>query len=365
MKPKLCAIRNVAVVASQWLFDRSRIRFCLVAGPLALAAITSASNVSLADENGISFWLPGFFGSLAAAPQQPGWSLANIYYHTDVSASGNAALSKQITIGRFNPTINVNINANVHGTADLGFLIPSYVFATPVFGGQAAMAVVGSYGRNQAALNATFSATPIPITRTIAVSSTTFGFTDLLPQFSLRWNAGANNFMTYITGDVPVGKYSAADLANLGIGHSALDGGAGYTYFDPKKGHEFSIVSGLTGNFINPHTGYTNGIDWHTDWSASQFVTKQLQVGAVGYFYQQVTPDSGAAPILGAFESRVIGVGPQVGYLFPVGKLQGYVNLKAYWEFAAQNRPEGWNAWVTLSLSPAAPAAAPPPMATK
>jgi hypothetical protein len=133
-----------------------------------------------------------------------------------------------------------------------------------------------------------------------------------------------------------------------------------------RRAHEFSIVSGLTGNFTNPHTGYTNGIDWHTDWAASQFVTKQLQLGAVGYFYQQITPDSGAAPILGAFASRVAGIGPQVGYLFPVGNMQGYVNLKAYWEFAAQNRPEGWNAWVTFSLSPAAPTAtSPSPVVTK
>jgi hypothetical protein len=34
---------------------------------------------------------------------------------------------------------------------------------------------------------------------------------------------------------------------------------------------------------------------------------------------------------------------------------RGYVNLKAYWEFAAENRASGWNAWLTLSLSPKAP----------
>jgi hypothetical protein len=37
--------------------------------------------------------------------------------------------------------------------------------------------------------------------------------------------------------------------------------------------------------------------------------------------------------------------------------MQGYVNLKAYSEFDARNRPSGWNAWLTLSISPAAPAA--------
>ena len=35
--------------------------------------------IAAADEGGVSFWLPGLFGSLAAAPQQPGWSLASIY----------------------------------------------------------------------------------------------------------------------------------------------------------------------------------------------------------------------------------------------------------------------------------------------
>jgi hypothetical protein len=33
--------------------------------------------------------------------------------------------------------------------------------------------------------------------------------------------------------------------------------------------------------------------------------------------------------------------------------MQGYLNLKSYWEFANQNRPDGWNAWVTFVISPA------------
>jgi hypothetical protein len=76
--------------------------------------------MSLADEDGVSFWIPGFFGSLAATPQQPGWSLTSIYYHTDVSGSGNIAVSREITIGQFNPKVDVNVNANVHALADIG-----------------------------------------------------------------------------------------------------------------------------------------------------------------------------------------------------------------------------------------------------
>jgi hypothetical protein len=60
-----------------------------------------------------------------------------------------------------------------------------------------------------------------------------------------------------------------------------------------------------------------NGIDAHLDWGASQFLSASLQVGAVGYVYDQLTGDSGSGAKLGPFESRVIGIGPQVGYLFP------------------------------------------------
>jgi hypothetical protein len=35
--------------------------------------------------------------------------------------------------------------------------------------------------------------------------------------------------------------------------------------------------------------------------------------------------------------------------------MQGYHNLKGYKEFEAENRPEGWNVWVTFSISPKAP----------
>jgi hypothetical protein len=128
-------------------------------------------------------------------------------------------------------------------------------------------------------------------------------------------------------------------------------------------------VLGLTYNFKNPDTQYQNGVDLHLDWGASQFLSKQVLVGVVGYAYKEIGCDSGSGDRVGCFQSQVLGVGPQFGYIFPVAGMQGYVNLKAYKEFAAEHRPEGWNAWVTLVISPAAPEAPPPaarrPMFTK
>ena len=140
------------------------------------------------------------------------------------------------------------------------------------------------------------------------------------------------------------GAYSSTRLANIGIGHGAIDAGGGYTYFNPQTGHEFSAVLGFTGNFKNPDTQYQSGLDMHLDWGASQFLSKQTLVGLVGYAYKQIGCDSGSGARVGCFQSQVFGVGPQVGFIFPVGGMRGYLNFKAYKEFAAENRPEGWNA---------------------
>jgi hypothetical protein len=249
-------------------------------------------------------------------------------------------------------------------------VIPQYVFATPVLGGQLAVALLGGYGRNDATLAGTVSGTITPpgshFMRSDMISDTTWGFADLIPQVSLRWNNGVNNWMIYGTGDIPVGAYQSTRLANIGIGHGTVDAGVGYTYFNPQTGHEFSAVLGFTANLENYSTNYTNGVDMHLDWGASQFLNKQDMVGLVGYVYKQLSCDSGSGDHVGCFESQVIGIGPQIGHIFPINKdLQGYLNLKAYGEFANEHRPDGWNIWLTFVISPAPPAAMPARMMTK
>src|SRR5690349_17008869 len=83
---------------------------------LSAAAIVASLMLpgrAAADEGGVSFWVPGFFGSLAAVPQQaPGWSFTSIYYHTSVSAGANVARAREISIGNLPANVNVNVNAN-------------------------------------------------------------------------------------------------------------------------------------------------------------------------------------------------------------------------------------------------------------
>ena len=330
------------------------------AGMMALAVTAGTLDFAKADEGGVSFWLPGEFGSLSAAPLVPGWAVGIINVYESVSASGNVAAAREVTIGRLNPNVNVNQNLNLSAHPDLVLVDPAYVFAIKVLGGQLAASMGAAAGRSSGELDGILTVTTGRLIATSQgqITDARYGFSDLYPETSLRWNSGVHSWMVYATGDIPVGTYDSTRLANLGIGHGAIDGGAGYTYFDEKN--EFSVVTGMTYNFVNPSTDYQNGIDWHVDWAASQFVTKTTQVGVVGYFFRQLTADRGAAAFLGENLTQVAGIGPQLGFLFPAGSMQGYVNLKAYAEFAAENRAAGFNAWVTLSFSPKPPEAATP-----
>jgi hypothetical protein len=329
-----------------------------IAGALVLGAALAAPTVAHADEGGVSYWIPGFYGSLAATPMMPGWSLATIYYHTSVSAGADVEFARQVSVGHLMIPFNASITGSLHATADLGVAIPQYTFATPILGGQATVGLLVPGGNARTSVDAALTAAVGPFGFSVAGSRTddVTGFSDLSPLVSLRWHDGVHNWMTYATGDIPVGRYDPSSLANLGLGHGTIDVGGGYTYLNPQTGHEFSGTLGFTYNFINPDTQYQSGIDMHFDWGASQFLSKQLFVGLVGYAYQQLSCDSGAGDRVGCFESRVLGVGPQIGYIFPVGDMQGYLNFKVYGEFDNAHRPDGWNAWLTFAISPSPPA---------
>ena len=159
---------------------------------------------------------------------------------------------------------------------------------------------------------------------------------------SLRWNHGVHNFMIYGTGDIPVGTYDPSNLANLGIGHGAADGGVGYTYFNPATGHEFSAVTGVDlqsqehrrRTIRTASTGISTGAPRSFCRSSSSSARSATSISSS-------PPDSGPVAASWATSNRAcIGVGPQIGFLFPVGDMQGYLNLKGYYEFAAENRPQ-------------------------
>lgn len=327
---------------------------------LAAAPLVLVSHAARADEGGSSFWTPGAFASLAATPMEPGLTMTAIYYRPSVSSGKEVAQAERVRIRGRPAQLSSVTDENTSTTKDQGMVTPTYTLATPVLGGQANVSVTAVYSTNTSILNeirgarlSAGSVTALSILKETTRDTVT-GFGDMSPQVSLRWNAGFHNIMTYATGNIPVGLYNPSSLANIGIGHGALDGGVGYTYFDEQAGREFSAVAGLTYNFLNPYTQYQNGVDFHLDWAASQFFYKNLQIGLVGYTYNQLTCDSGSGNSVGCFASQVASIGAQLGYTLSMGDIDANVNFRGYQEFAAANRPEGWNLWMTLTLSPAA-----------
>lgn len=302
------------------------------------AALLAVAPGALADEGGVSFWLPGQMGSFAAVPSEPGWTIPAIYYHTSTDAGGEKVFPRG---GR--------LTAGLDADVDLLFTAPTYVLARPVAGGQLALSLGMAIGHMKVGVNATLTG-PGGNSISGSESDSLDAVADLYPLATLKWNQGVHNYMAYTMLGVPAGSYRAGRLANLGIGHWSIDGGGGYTFLDPKQGLEFSAVGGLTYNFTNSDTQYQNGVDMHIDLAASMFLGPTVHAGLVGYYYQQITGDSGAGATLGDFKSRVSGLGPQVGYFFKVGDHKWYANAKVIWEFAAKNRAEGWNFWLTVAM---------------
>jgi hypothetical protein len=65
----------------------------------ALIGLSVASGASLADEGGVSFWLPGQYASFAAIAPAPGFSLPMQGYYYGGSAGGSTALERGGELG--------------------------------------------------------------------------------------------------------------------------------------------------------------------------------------------------------------------------------------------------------------------------
>jgi len=177
---------------------------CVLAALLPLAV----SDDAWADEAGVSFWLQGQYGSFAAAPSNPGWSFESTAYHARTAASAGVGFARG---GGF--------QAGMKSPTDFVMVTPTYVFATPLLGGQAALGMTALYGRNTTSVSATLTG-PGGASLSGSRSDYVVGLGDLYPAATLKWNRDVHNFMVYATAAVPVGVYDPTRLA-------AMDSGTG------------------------------------------------------------------------------------------------------------------------------------------
>lgn len=305
----------------------------------ALGAFLSPAT-AIAAEGGGTIWIPGQFASFSASPDAPGWQLQTTSYFSRASQSGVASQARG--------------GARVSGRVEVqayDYFSPGYTFETPVLGGQFFVGATGSYGWMNTTVDAVITRRN-GRTGELNVSESAYGVSDLTPFASLKWQFGVHNVMAYVTGNVPTGYFDPNSLAGVGAGYWAIDGGLGYTY-DSGNGLEFSVTAGATYNFMNPTTVYQSGVDGHIEVGASWAIAPPFYIGGVGYLLNQLSDDIGAPADLGGHRSRVAGAGPQMGWSFQVSGVEVDVNLRGYAEFAAQNRPEGFNVWFNLTFQAA------------
>ena len=72
-----------------------------------------------------------------------------------------------------------------------------------------------------------------------------------------------------------------------------------------------------------------------------QHFTKWLGVGLAGYFYQQVTGDTGVGDRLGAFQGQSLAIGPCITLNGTIGKHPIGANIRYYDELTVTNRLSG------------------------
>jgi hypothetical protein len=141
---------------------------------------------AMADEGGVSFWVPGQYGSFAAIAPSPGWSLPLVYYNYGGSKGAARILP------------NGQLSAGIGGSFDGLFLVPTYTVGATIFGAvpSFSMTFIPAYS----AASANVRAAPLSLSR----SDTIWGGSDLYPTAQLFWNrGGVNNFMAYLAGDIP------------------------------------------------------------------------------------------------------------------------------------------------------------------
>lgn len=308
-------------------------------GLLMLALTATLCVDAQAAEGGKSLYLLGKRGPLAGLIPKPGWYATNDVYYYTANSDNLVPISGRIAQG-------IDVEALVN------LLQVTWVTDFDLVGGRLALGAVIPYGRVDVDAQAS-AATPGGLALGLRKSDGVTDFGDPVLAASIGWKHRDGDLFRawslYSSLFIPVGSYEVGRIANVGANRWGLDLGTAFTMGNFKKGREFSGVLGVTFNDENPATDYSSGTDLHLELTYKQHLPMGLSAGLVGYYYQQLTADSGSN-LLGDFKGRVAALGPEIAYQFRASGRTMSLDLRWYREFAAQNRVEGDSFFLTLSL---------------
>jgi hypothetical protein len=273
---------------------------------------------ALADSGGVSFWLPGAFASLAATPTVPGWAYSTIYLHLQANAG---ATQNFVTSNGARGSVVTGLSA--HGDA----LVQGITYTSPlsVLGGQAAFTVLAAPGNLGASIDATLTGPRGNAISGVATDNRTT-VSDVLYQGTLKWNQGVHNEMVYIVGNIPSGTYQPAGQSEL-----RLSGGRRWGGLYLSRPEDWPRILGRRRSDLQrdqpvPPVPERHRLPCRLGGFAVRH--KTVHIGLVGYYFQQLTDDSGLGAKLGGFRGMAVGLGPEIGFIIPLSKdYQGYLNL--------------------------------------
>jgi hypothetical protein len=305
---------------------------------LALIAISIVPRPSIAAEGGTGAYLLGTRGPGAGFTPPPG-----VYFQDDTYF-----YSGKLGAGRTLPTGGLLV-ANVSQQTWIN--LPTTIWVTPakILGGDLAFSLTTPFGEPRVSANLLVNSPRFGPIGVNAVDAE-LALSDFFINSFVGWHSGNFHWQVGVGGVIPSGTYVPGQLSNASLNRPAIDVFTALTWLDPTLGWDLSASAGFTFNQPNTATDYKSGDEFHLEWAATKYISKEFTLGLVGYYYQQLTADSGSGARLGSFEGRVVALGGSIGYTFEVGKLPISTRLKVFREFAVENRMEGTSGFLTVSL---------------
>jgi hypothetical protein len=162
------------------------------------------------------------------------------------------------------------------------------------------------------------------------------------PDFSANFRVGIY---------APTGDYEVGRLANPGKNYWTVEPTLALMYFGQKNGFEASLFAGYDFNTENGDTDYQTGQQIHLDGTIAQHFPLAgglVGVGVNGYWYDQVTGDSGDGATFGDFKGRTAGFGPVISYAHKIGGVDMLAEVKWLHEVETKRRLEGDYIWAKV-----------------
>jgi hypothetical protein len=177
-------------------------------------------------------------------------------------------------------------------------------------------------------------------------NSTTFGLGDLSVNGILAWHPQAFDFVFCEGFWAPCGDSAAPPTTRAGQGSWADMLTAGGTWhIDAARTWAVSALSRYEFNFQDRDTHDTAGQTYTLEWGVGKTFSNKIDVGAAGYYQQQITANSGATSA--SVYKGVAAAGPEISGVIPWVEVDA--SLRVLYEFMAENRPQGEVIALTLT----------------